>query len=160
MAKNWSGNNRAPWHDYTSRQIYHITLLKRPETMVFGRIAGDWQFKPGSYGAPYLQASPLGKIIKDCLREISTIHPALKIYQYALMPDHLHLILSVESFKPASHDFDLCSEGRLLIISLGLPPEYRPDPLPLPPDERPRKRNCNRSIFLEIEIFINPHEKI
>lgn len=27
-----------------------------------------------------------------------------------------------ERFKPASHDFDLCSEGRLLIISLGLPP--------------------------------------
>lgn len=65
--------------------------------MVFGRIVGEWQLKPGSNGAPYLQASPLGKIIKDCLREISTIHPALKIYQYALMPDHLHLILSVES---------------------------------------------------------------
>ncbi|MDE6010774.1 MAG: hypothetical protein K2F87_04960, partial [Muribaculaceae bacterium] len=26
-----------------------------------------------------------------------------------------------ERFKPATHDFSLCSEGRLLIISLGLP---------------------------------------
>ena len=26
-----------------------------------------------------------------------------------------------ERFKPAAHDFTLCSEGRLLIISLGLP---------------------------------------
>lgn len=27
-----------------------------------------------------------------------------------------------ERFKPAKHDFDLCSTGRLLILSLGLPP--------------------------------------
>lgn len=97
MAKKWSGNNRAPWHDYTQRQIYHITLKKSPEAMPFGRLAGDWRFKPGSPGSSYIQASPLGQIIKGCLREISAIHPALRIYQYALMPDHLHLILSVES---------------------------------------------------------------
>lgn len=97
MAKNWSGNNRAPWHDYTQRRIYHITLKKSPEVMPFGYLAGDWKLKPGAPGSPYLQASPLGKIIKSCLREISCIHSALRIYQYALMPDHLHLILSVES---------------------------------------------------------------
>ncbi len=26
-----------------------------------------------------------------------------------------------ERFKPAAHDFNLCSQGRLLIISLGMP---------------------------------------
>ncbi len=26
-----------------------------------------------------------------------------------------------ERFKPAAHDFDLCSKGRLLILSLGMP---------------------------------------
>ena len=28
-----------------------------------------------------------------------------------------------EGFKPAKHDFDLCSRGKLMIISLGLPPK-------------------------------------
>lgn len=28
-----------------------------------------------------------------------------------------------ERYKPGAHDFDLCSQGRLLIISLGLPPK-------------------------------------
>ncbi|MDE6653877.1 MAG: hypothetical protein K2K37_05770 [Muribaculaceae bacterium] len=97
MAKRWSGNNRAPWHDYTQRQIYHITLKKSPEAMAFGMLAGDWRLNPGTTGSSYIQASPLGRIIKGCLREISAIYPALRIYQYALMPDHLHLILSVES---------------------------------------------------------------
>lgn len=32
------------------------------------------------------------------MRTIAGIHPALKLYQYALMPDHLHLLLSVESY--------------------------------------------------------------
>lgn len=27
-----------------------------------------------------------------------------------------------ERFKPAKHDFDLCSAGRLLIVALGRPP--------------------------------------
>lgn len=97
MSRIWSGNTRALWHDYTQRQIYHITLKKHPEVPYFGRIAGDWRLPKGTYGRSYLQASPLGKAIKDCIRNIRTIHPALRIYQYALMPDHLHILLSVES---------------------------------------------------------------
>ena len=97
MNKTWTGNTRAHWHDYTSRCIYHITLMKHVAVPAFGTIAGDSRIRPGNPGAPYTQASPLGRIIKACLKEFSTIHPALKIYQYALMPDHLHLLLSVES---------------------------------------------------------------
>ncbi len=97
MGRIWSGNNRAPWHDYSSRHIYHITLMKRPEVMPFGALAGDWRIKPGNPGCSYIKASPLGSIIKSCLREFSTINPNLKICQYALMPDHLHLIIFAEN---------------------------------------------------------------
>lgn len=96
MGRIWTGNTRAPWHDYCSRQIYHITLVKHPDAQAFGQLAGDWRLPKGTYGRSYIKASPLGKAIKSALREISNIHPALKIYQYALMPDHLHLLLSVE----------------------------------------------------------------
>lgn len=96
MAKFWTGNHRAPWHDYTKRQIYHITLKKRIGVTAFGSLAGDWQVPRGVFGRSYIKASPPGSEIKNCLRDISAIHPALKIYQYALMPDHLHLLLSVE----------------------------------------------------------------
>lgn len=97
MGRIWTGNSRAPWHDYTHRQIYHITLKKHPAAPYFGKIAGDWRLPPGAIGRSYTKASPLGAIIKSCLKEISTIHPALKIFQYALMPDHMHLLLSVEA---------------------------------------------------------------
>lgn len=96
MERIWSGNYRAQWHDYRSPQIYHITLMKRPEVAPFGTPAGDWQIKPGGQGSPFIQASPLGRVVKSCLRDFTRINPSIRILQYALMPDHLHLLLSVE----------------------------------------------------------------
>lgn len=93
----WSGNYRARWHDYRARAIYHITLLKAPGCESFGRLGGDSAVPPGSPGSPYLIASPTGKCIKEALRRLPEIHPSLRLFQYALMPDHLHLLLSVES---------------------------------------------------------------
>ncbi len=96
MSRIWTGNNRASWHDYTSRCIYHITLLKHPDAPFFGSLAGDYQMPIGTPGSSYIISSDTGKAIKQSLREISVIHPSLRILQYALMPDHLHLILYVE----------------------------------------------------------------
>ncbi len=96
MGRYWSGNTRAPWHDYTQPKIYHITLMKAPGVPPFGYLAGDWRLPAGTYGRSYIKATSLGVVIKNCLREIRSIHPALRIYQYALMPDHLHLLLAVE----------------------------------------------------------------
>lgn len=88
---------RAPWHDYKSKCTYHITLMKNPEMPLFGNLAGDFRLPAGSPGSSYIKASPLGQAVKAALKEISSIHPALRVYQYALMPDHLHILLAVES---------------------------------------------------------------
>ena len=97
MSRIWTGNNRASWHDYTSRCIYHFTLMKHPEAPAFGMLAGDCHLPIGSPGSSYIRASEIGIAIKQSLRHISDIHPALRLFQYALMPDHLHIILSVEN---------------------------------------------------------------
>lgn len=92
-----SKNYRAPWHDYTAKCSYHITLMKNPAMPPFGRLAGDCNLPIGAPGSSYIQASSLGKVVKSALRGISEIHPALRVYQYALMPDHLHILLGVEA---------------------------------------------------------------
>ena len=97
MEKNWSGNWRAPWHDYTQPRIYHLTLMKHPGVMTFGELAGDWRLPRGVRGRSFIEASPLGKIVKSRLRELHLIDGGLRLFQYALMPDHLHMLLSVES---------------------------------------------------------------
>ncbi|MDE6379851.1 MAG: hypothetical protein K2L11_05205 [Muribaculaceae bacterium] len=71
-------------------------MMKHPEAPAFGMLAGDCHLPIGSLGSSYIRASEIGSVIKQSLRHISDIHPALRLFQYALMPDHLHLILSVE----------------------------------------------------------------
>ncbi len=90
------GNQRAQWHDYSEKGLYHITLLKKSDIPPFGHVAGSCSIPVGVRGSSYIVASPLGKIIKEALRELPMIHSALKVYQYALMPDHLHILLRVE----------------------------------------------------------------
>lgn len=89
-------NRRAPWHDYTARCIYHITLSKSPSAPLFGRLAGNPAIRPGESGSPYIISSDAGKAIKAALRQVKIISPALRVLQYALMPDHLHMLLYAE----------------------------------------------------------------
>lgn len=105
-----SRNYRARWHDYRSRCIYHITLMKSPEMPPFGRLAGSSAIRPGQPGAPYIACTELGEAVKIALRQISAIHPALRLYQYAIMPDHIHLLLCVE------HEMDEILGRKIAII--------------------------------------------
>lgn len=75
-------------HDYRSRCIYHITILKAAGIPAFGGLCGN-------YPTVGIARSPLGSIIEKNIRNISGIDSNLKILQYSIMPDHLHLLLFV-----------------------------------------------------------------
>lgn len=86
---------RAPWHDYTQRCIYMLTLNKDPLEMDFGTLQGDWRLPAGTKGSPFVRASRAGSAIKEILRKFTLIEPKARILQYSLMPDHLHILLFV-----------------------------------------------------------------
>lgn len=108
---------RAPWHDYQSPCIYMVTMNKAPGVRDFGSLAGDVKIPRGNPGSPFLSTSPTGDAIKSALRKFHEIEPAARIYQYAIMPDHLHLLLNIQyrteatlgmtiaRFKTAVNDF-------------------------------------------------------
>lgn len=87
---------RAPWHDYTCRCIYMITINKNPQVEDFGILAGDYHIPADRKGSSFISATSTGSAIKDTLRRFSLIEPNARILQYALMPDHLHFLLFVE----------------------------------------------------------------
>lgn len=87
---------RAPWHDYTQRCIYMVTLNKNPLGKDFGILCGDYRIPSGQPGSSFIKASKTGTAIKDVLRRFHQIEPNIKILQYALMPDHVHILLFVE----------------------------------------------------------------
>lgn len=91
-----ANNYRAEWHDYTCRCIYMITLCKNPSVGDFGHLEGDISIPVGQWGSPFLKPSAIGVAIKRALRDFGTIEPKARVLQYALMPDHLHVILFIQ----------------------------------------------------------------
>lgn len=82
---------RHPTHDYRSICIYHITLSKRPEAPYFSAISG-------TPSAPEVNYYPLGDVILNQILSFSNMNPDLHIYQYIIMPDHIHFILHAMAY--------------------------------------------------------------
>lgn len=91
---------RANWHNYRSPGRYLITLSKSPDIQPFSQIAGDWRLPVGTRGSSYTCWSLTGRIIADKLYHLGEIHPALRAEQYIVMPDHVHVLLWVQSVLP------------------------------------------------------------
>jgi hypothetical protein len=79
---------RAPFHDYTARCIYHITVCKSALAPAFGRLTGQ---------LPDINITKtvLGQIIEKEIRLLPELSPNLRLLQYVIMPDHIHLLLFV-----------------------------------------------------------------
>lgn len=94
-----SNNNlkRAHWHNYRSRCIYMITLMKAPGIPVFSFVKGN--IADGKVSA-ITQPLRLGHHIGRALKDLPVAYPQIRLYQYALMPDHLHMLLEVKEDIP------------------------------------------------------------
>lgn len=90
-----SYHRRSVHHDYHNPFIYHIILKKRGACESFGSIAGDARIPYGNPGCAAVNESPLGKIIAKALLRLPHDFPIVKLHQFCVMPDHLHLLLQV-----------------------------------------------------------------
>lgn len=77
-------------HDYRSRCIYHITLLKAQGIPAFGELFGELPNVK-------IARSLLGSIIERNIWNFSTLNPLFAVQQYSIMPDHIHLLLFVKA---------------------------------------------------------------
>lgn len=84
-------------HDYyAGRWKYHITLSKHPQCPVFSSIVIN-SLTPDGVTKDY---STIGKNIWFGLKRLSHWEPAVELYQYMIMPDHVHLLLNVKRRLP------------------------------------------------------------
>lgn len=74
---------RAKWHDYNAG-IYFITICTHEKRHIFGHISHD-----------RMLWSPLGKIADSCIREISSHHNDVEIWNHVIMPNHIHAVIAV-----------------------------------------------------------------
>lgn len=95
-----SQTKRAFWHDYRSPGRYLITLSKNPIIAPFSTIEGDINLPVSTPGSSHTRWTPTGRIIADLIYHLNTIHPSLKAEQYVVMPDHVHILIYVQSRLP------------------------------------------------------------
>ena len=87
-----SMKRRNPWHDYSRKGTYMLTLVVRERMALLGTLRGSLE---GDV-APYVEHSALGSIIaQEEQKKIHRFYPQLEVWKLCVMPDHLHMIVRI-----------------------------------------------------------------
>ena len=71
----------------------------------FGAVMGDARIAPGNPGSAYVKETELGSIIAKAIVGIQRQFSILQVYQYKVMPDHVHILLRVKDWSDQHLDF-------------------------------------------------------
>ena len=80
--------------DYSQNGAYFITIITKNRKHFFGEIADK-----------EITLSPIGEFVKANFTDISEKFSRIKIADHVIMPDHLHLIVSIENDKEKPYEF-------------------------------------------------------
>lgn len=78
---------RADWHDYNDG-VYFATICCHDMRHYFGRISDG-----------VIEYSAVGKELIDRINLIESIHSDCQVWNYVVMPNHVHLLISIEPEK-------------------------------------------------------------
>ena len=89
--------------DYSTAGAYFITVCTQNRRCVLSRIVGRG-LAPAEWGdpnaverdlAPAVVLTSIGEIAKEQLFQLEKRYPFLAVDQYVIMPDHVHIILTI-----------------------------------------------------------------
>jgi REP element-mobilizing transposase RayT len=76
---------RLPYFDYSQNGLYFITICAHEKKYIFGRIENNKSI-----------VNNLGKIIEEELLKTPNIRPEIKLHEYVIMPNHLHVLFQID----------------------------------------------------------------
>ncbi len=83
-------NIRLRDYDYSRSGVYFITVCTENKTPIL------WDINVGTTnGRPPLSAK--GEIVDNAINNIHTIYPSVEIDKYVIMPNHVHLLISISN---------------------------------------------------------------
>ena len=88
--------NRLKDYDYSSNGAYFITICTKDRKNIFWEkqqpdfVGEDSILPPDS-----VRLSPYGKIADEAINAILKYYPHIELWQYVIMPDHIHMILFI-----------------------------------------------------------------
>ncbi len=139
-------HQRAFAHNYFAPFIYHIIMRKKEDMENFGVVRGDARIAPGNRGCAYIEESILGKIIAKSIIGIQRIYPILQIYQFVVMPDHVHILLRVKDWSDYHLDYYMEELVRNIAASYSNLPQSSKNNNQLPGNNNQLPGNNNPSV--------------
>lgn len=83
---------RLEQYDYSEPGAYFITLCIANREKIL------WSERRGDLRSPEkVQLSDIGVILDREIRKLSCIYDAVRVEKYCIMPDHVHMILTIEA---------------------------------------------------------------
>lgn len=84
--------NRLKGYDYSSNASYFLTICSDKRQEIFSQIVYD-----NTVGANIVRLSKIGQKIENCILKIEEIYPCVFVDNYIIMPNHIHLILTIDT---------------------------------------------------------------
>ena len=94
-------NNRLEAYRYSQVGAFFITICSHQRQNRFSRIVGAIHESPAN------QLTPYGHIIKNSIESIPSRFPNVSVDSYIIMPNHVHLVLSIKDYERAIHESPL-----------------------------------------------------
>ena len=82
---------RLPNYDYSSSGSYFITICAKDKQHLFSEITMT------EAGVPQPILTALGTIAEDHLLKLNERYPHVSVASYVIMPDHIHMVLHLQS---------------------------------------------------------------
>ena len=96
-----SMKRRSPWHDYSRKGTYMLTLVVDGRAPLLGVLKGSVDASREPYDAPRVELSELGSTIRrEETGKISRFYPWVEVWKVCIMPDHIHMIIRVKEDMP------------------------------------------------------------
>lgn len=105
-------HRRSYWHNYREAGLYMLTMVIEGRHRLFGTIVGSANARAGSGEAPHMALSELGRrVLQEEVPRISQHYPMVEVWQVAMMPDHIHLLVWVKAPLPEGKHLGMVVRG-------------------------------------------------
>ena len=92
--------HRLSGFDYSSVGSYMLTFTVKNREPVLSEIVCQ-----GTYQPPRVELKPYGIVTEKYIKRIESVYKGVKVENYVIMPDHVHLLLTIEEYiKPVRAD--------------------------------------------------------
>ena len=96
-------SNRLQGYDYAQAGYYFVTICVKDNRKLLGDIVAN-------SNPPCINLSEIGLMVEAAINAIPTHYPQIMVDKYVIMPNHVHMILVVQTG----------TDGRLLIASTSI----------------------------------------